>query len=58
MDVNTIRIGVTLLSFVVFIGIWAWALKRKNQAGFAEAAQLPFHDSRPVDDQNPEVRRP
>ncbi|MBX9936096.1 MAG: cbb3-type cytochrome c oxidase subunit 3 [Burkholderiaceae bacterium] len=42
MDITTMRVGVTLISFVVFIGIWAWAYARKNQAQFDEAAQLPF----------------
>jgi cytochrome c oxidase cbb3-type subunit 4 len=53
MDVNALRIGVTLLSFVVFIGIVVFALSKRNQAGFAEARQLPFLDSRPIDVQNP-----
>jgi len=44
MDVNDLRIVVTVLSFVAFIGITAWALSRKNGARFAEAAQLPFVD--------------
>jgi cytochrome c oxidase cbb3-type subunit 4 len=45
MDVNQLRIGVTVLSFVAFLAIWAWAWSRKNQSGFDEAAQLPFVDS-------------
>ncbi len=57
MDVNALRICVTLVSFVAFIGIWLWALNRRNQPGFDEAAQLPFHDSRPIDDQNPTVHQ-
>lgn len=45
MDVNDLRIAVTLLSFVIFIGIVVWAWSRKNAARFDEAAQLPFMDS-------------
>ena len=45
MDVNTLRIVVTLVSFVAFLGIVRWALARKNAAAFDEAAQLPFLDS-------------
>ena len=45
MDVNILRIVVTLLSFVAFLGIVRWALARKNAAAFDEAAQLPFLDS-------------
>ena len=44
MDVNPLRITVTLLSFVAFAGIALWAWSRKNQAQFVEAAQLPFLD--------------
>jgi cytochrome c oxidase cbb3-type subunit 4 len=42
MDVNDLRIAVTLLSFACFGGIVAWALSRKNKRRFDEAAQLPF----------------
>jgi cytochrome c oxidase cbb3-type subunit 4 len=45
MDVNQLRIVVTVLSFVAFLGLWVWAWSRKNQAGFDEAARLPFADS-------------
>lgn len=45
MDVNDLRIAVTVLSFVVFLGIVAWALSRKNRARFADAAQLPFREA-------------
>ena len=44
MDVNALRIIVTLLSFIAFAGIVRWALLRKNAASFDEAAQLPFLD--------------
>jgi cytochrome c oxidase cbb3-type subunit 4 len=42
MDLNTLRIAVTLLSAAMFIGIVIWAWSRRQQARFAEAAQLPF----------------
>jgi len=44
MDVNELRVAVTVLSFAAFIGIFVWAWARRNAAGFAEAAQLPFQD--------------
>ena len=47
MDVNDLRIGVTVLSFVAFIGILVWAWSRRNAARFDEAAQLPFVDEGP-----------
>jgi cytochrome c oxidase cbb3-type subunit IV len=42
MDVNELRIGVTVLSFAAFAGIVAWVWARRNAARFDEAAQLPF----------------
>lgn len=42
MDVNTLRVAVTVLSLVAFIGIVCWAWSRKNAEAFAEAAQLPL----------------
>jgi len=44
MDVNELRIAVTVLSFAAFIGILLWAWSRGNAARFSEAAQLPFVD--------------
>ena len=44
MDVNALRILVTLLSLVAFVGIVIWAWSRTNRGRFAEAAQLPFVD--------------
>lgn len=42
MDITTLRIIVTLLSFACFIGIGVWAFGRHNRARFEEAARLPF----------------
>jgi len=42
MDVNTLRIIATLVAFVTFLGIAAWAYARPNRQRFDEAAQLPF----------------
>lgn len=42
MDVNELRIAVTVLSFIAFIGITVWAWSRRNAARFDAAAQLPF----------------
>ena len=47
MDVNILRIAVTLLSFAAFIGILVFACSRRNAAAFSEAAQLPFLDEAP-----------
>ena len=45
MDVNTLRITVTLLGLALFIGLTLWAYSRRRRTAFAEAAQLPFLDS-------------
>ena len=44
MDINDLRVIVTVLSLVTFIGIWVWAWSKKNQTRFEEAARLPFQD--------------
>ena len=48
MDVNDLRIIVTLLSFVAFIGIMVWVWSRRNKARFDEAQMLPFIDEPPA----------
>ena len=47
IDVNVLRIAVTVISLLVFIGIVVWAWSRRNKAAFDEAAQLPFQETRP-----------
>lgn len=42
MDINVLRSIVTVLTFVVFIAIVAWAWSGRNAKSFDEAAQLPF----------------
>lgn len=42
MDITTLRIAATLVSFATFVGILVWAFSRRNTAGFDEAARLPF----------------
>ncbi|QGZ40341.1 cytochrome c oxidase cbb3-type subunit 4 [Pseudoduganella flava] len=32
----------TVISFITFAGIWAWAWSARKQKDFSEAAQLPF----------------
>ena len=44
MDITDVRIGVTLISFVAFIGIMVWTWSRRNKADFDEASGLPFRD--------------
>lgn len=42
MDINTLRSVVTVVSFIVFIGIVVWAWSSRHAADFDEAARLPF----------------
>lgn len=44
MDITTLRIMATLVSFAAFIGIVVWVLDRRKTQRFEEAAQLPFQD--------------
>jgi len=42
IDLNTGRALITVVSFVTFIAILAWAYSSRNSADFDEAAKLPF----------------
>lgn len=42
IDITTLRIAATVVSFLAFIGILVWAFARRNRDGFDEAAQIPF----------------
>ncbi|MEY3923041.1 MAG: hypothetical protein RL659_1227 [Pseudomonadota bacterium] len=42
MDVNTLRSAVTVITFILFIGIVVWSLSKRRTAEFEESAQLPF----------------
>jgi len=44
MDLNTIRIIVTIASLVVFVGIVIWVWRNRNTKDFKEAASLPFNE--------------
>mgnify|MGYP006283246093 CR=1 FL=1 len=52
MDINSIRIAVTVVSFLAFLGILAWAYGRGAKRQFDEAALLPFTE----DDRHDEGR--
>lgn len=44
MDINTLRIGFTLICLAIFAGIVVWALSPGNQRRFDEAANIPLDD--------------
>jgi len=41
-DINTLRSLATVVSFLMFIGIIAWAYSGRKAADFEQAAKLPF----------------
>jgi cytochrome c oxidase cbb3-type subunit 4 len=44
MDLNDVRAALTVLGFVGFLAIVAWAYSRSARKGFKEASELPFAD--------------
>ena len=42
MDLTFLREASTVICFLLFLGIVAWAYSRRNRARFEEAARLPF----------------
>ena len=42
MDMNDLRSLVTLVSFLVFLGILVWTWSARRRTDFETAAQLPF----------------
>lgn len=44
MDINDVRIGTTVISLVMFVGIMVWTWSRRNKDAFDEASRLPFRD--------------
>jgi cytochrome c oxidase cbb3-type subunit 4 len=44
MDINDMRSAVTVVSFLVFIGIIWWAYSDRRQASYDEAARIPLDD--------------
>jgi len=53
VNIDDVRIALTVLSFLVFVGIGVWAYSRRRQQDFDEAANLPFsgHDFDTKNDQ-------
>ena len=45
MDINTLRVILLVLGFVLFTGIIWWAYGSKRKARFDEAARLPFNEN-------------
>ena len=56
MDINEFRILITVVSFVMFIGIVYWAMSSRQKTRFEEAANLPFLDDDVPSEPNLEAR--
>ena len=44
MGINDVRVAMTVVMFLVFLGIVFWAYSRKRKSAFDEAARLPFEE--------------
>ena len=46
MNLDDVRVALTVVTFFVFVGIAFWAYSRRRRRDFDEAANLPFtgHD--------------
>ena len=44
MDVNDLRITVTIVSLVLFLALMAHTFSRRRKADFDDAAMLPFRE--------------
>ena len=44
MDMNILRVAVTIISFIVFVGILIWVWRNRNTSDFKESANLPFDE--------------
>jgi cytochrome c oxidase cbb3-type subunit IV len=43
MDVNDLRIAVTVAAFTLFVAVLVWTYRPARKEQFDEAAQLPFY---------------
>lgn len=57
MDVNDVRVAVTVAGLVLFLALWVWTWSRKRKSAFDEAARLPFVGDEAVRPSNEQDRR-
>jgi cytochrome c oxidase cbb3-type subunit 4 len=48
MELNDFRSAMTVVMFLLFIGIVIWAFGSKRKRAFDEAANLPFEEDDPL----------
>ena len=58
VDVNILREAVTVMSFVAFLGIVAFAAFPGNESRFNEAARIPLDDEEPPPEPSPKAEGP
>ena len=46
MDLNDVRVVLTVLGLLGFLAIVAWAYSKSARKGFKEASELPFADEK------------
>jgi len=56
MSINELRAAVTVVSLLLFVGIWIWAWSLRNQAAFQRAALLPLDDESAAPNESGEPR--
>lgn len=44
MEINDVRSAMTVIMFLVFLGIVFWAYGKQRKGAFDEAARLPFEE--------------
>ena len=44
MEINDVRSAMTVILFLIFLGIVFWAYSKKSKRAFDEAARLPFEE--------------
>ena len=49
MDVNDLRIVVTVLSLLVFLGLLVWVTQARHRPAFEKAARMPLDDEQAHD---------
>ena len=47
MDIQVWRVSITVIAFILFVGIWIWAWSARHRARFEEAARIPLDDDMP-----------
>lgn len=49
MDINDLRTIMTVVAFLTFVGIVAWAYSGRRKHAFDEAARMALEDDEPTD---------